>query len=66
MQLAAPHQAERDVSRLQRSACGRRMGGQISGDRNEDVPALVGIAPDGELPDSRLQHLVSMKARVFP
>ena len=42
------------------------MGGEISGDRNEDVPALVGVAPDGELPDSRFQHLVGMKARVFP
>src|SRR5271166_2998796 len=42
------------------------MGGEISGDRNEDVPALVGVAPDGELPDSRFQYLVSMKARVLP
>ena len=24
------------------------------------------FAPDGELPDSRLQHLVGMKARIFP
>ena len=66
MQIAAPHQAAGDVSRLQRRALGRRMGGEISGDRNEDVPALVGVLPDGELPDSRLQHLVGMKARVFP
>ena len=42
------------------------MGCEITGDRDEDVPALVGAAPDGELPDSRLQHLVGMKARVFP
>ena len=66
MQLSAPHQAPGDVGRLQRRALGRRMGGEISGIRNEDVPALVGVAPDGELPDSRLQHLVGMKARVFP
>ena len=42
------------------------MGGEISGDCNEDLPALVGVAPDGELPDSRFQYLVSMKARVLP
>ena len=66
MQLAAPHQAPGDVSGLQRSAFGWRMRGEIAGDRNEDVPALVGVAPDGELPDPRLQHLVGMEARVFP
>src|SRR5271165_2306778 len=42
------------------------MGGEISGDRNEDMPALVGVAPDGELPHSRFQCLVSVKARVLP
>src|SRR5271166_1364802 len=42
------------------------MGGKISGDRNEDLPALVGVAPDGELPDSRFQYLVGMKPRVLP
>src|SRR5271157_4595484 len=42
------------------------MGGEISGDRNEDVPALVGVAPDGELPDSGFQYLVGMKACVLP
>src|SRR5271165_178478 len=42
------------------------MGCEITGDRDEDVPALVGAAPDGELPDSRLQLLVGMEARVFP
>lgn len=66
MKLAAPHQAPGDVGRLQRRAFGRRMGGEIAGDRNEDVPALIGVAPHGELLDSRLQHLVGMKARVFP
>jgi hypothetical protein len=35
MKLAAPHQAPRDVGRLQRRAFGRRMGGEIAGDRNE-------------------------------
>ena len=52
MKLAASHQAAGDVCRLQRRAFGRRMGGEIAGDRNEDVPALVGVAPNGELPDS--------------
>ena len=66
MQISAPHQAAGDVSRLQRRALGWRMGGEISGDRNEDVPAFISIAPDCELPDSRLQHLVGMEARVFP
>ena len=42
------------------------MGGEITGAGNEDVPAVVGVAPDGELPDSRFQYLVSMKARVLP
>src|SRR5271165_5459698 len=42
------------------------MGGEISGDCNEDLPALVGVAPDGELPDSRFQYLVGMKAGVLP
>ena len=52
MKLAAPHQALGDFGRLQRRALGRRMGGEIARDRNEDVPALVGVLPDGELPDS--------------
>ena len=53
-------------ARLQRRAFGRRMGGEISGDRDEDVPALIGVAPKGELPDPRLQHLVRMEAGIFP
>jgi hypothetical protein len=40
------------------------MGCEITGNRNEDVPALVGVAPNGELPDSRLQHLLSIEALV--
>src|ERR1700722_20540439 len=42
------------------------MGGEISGDCNEDVPPLFSVAPDSELPDSRFQYLVGMKARVLP
>ena len=41
------------------------MGREIAGNRNEDVPALVGVAPYGELPDSRLQHLIGMEACIF-
>ena len=65
MQFAAPHQPPGDVGRLQRRAFGRRMRRQIAGSRNEDVAARVGIAPYGELPDSRLQHLIGVEACVF-
>ena len=41
------------------------MRGQIAGDRNEDVPGLVYVAPYCDLPDPRLQHLIRVEARVF-
>ena len=41
------------------------MSRKIAGNRNEDVPAFVGVAPHGELPDSRLQHLIGMEASIF-
>ena len=44
----------------------RSVGEWAAGDRDEDVPALVGVAPNGELPDPRLQHLVRMEAGIFP
>jgi hypothetical protein len=66
MQLSAPHQAPGDIGRLQRRALGWRMRGEIAGDCDEYAPALVGVAPDSELPDPRLQYLVSMEARIFP
>jgi hypothetical protein len=65
MQLAASHQAAGYVGRLPRRAFGWRMSRKIAGSRNEDVPAFVAVAPDGELPDRRLQHLIGMKARIF-
>jgi hypothetical protein len=65
MQLATAHRASGNVSRLQRRAFGRRMRRQITGDRNQDAPALVGVAPNGELSDPRFQHLVGMEARVL-
>ncbi len=66
MQISAPHQTPGDVSGLQRRALRRRMRREIAGDRDEDAPALIRVAPEGELPDPRLQHLVGMEARVFP
>ena len=41
------------------------MGGKIAGDRNQDVPTRVVVAPCGELPDSRLQHLICKEARIL-
>ena len=41
------------------------MGGKIAGNRDEDVPALVRVAPRAELPNSRLQHLIRMEACIF-
>ena len=38
---------------------------QIAGDRNQDMPALVGIAPNGELSDPRFQHLIGVEACVL-
>src|SRR6516164_936261 len=56
VQFSAPHQASGDVGRLKRRALGRRMGGEISGDRDENVPALVSVPPYRKLSNSRLQH----------
>jgi hypothetical protein len=66
MQLAAPYQTPGNIGRLQRRALGRRMRREIAGDRDEDAPAFIRVAPEGELPDPRLQHLVGVEARVFP
>ena len=41
------------------------MGRQIAGNRDEDVPALVRVAPRAELPDSRLQHLIRMETCIL-
>ena len=38
---------------------------QIAGDRNQNMLALVGIAPNGELSDPRFQHLIGMEAAVL-
>ena len=41
------------------------MGREIAGDGNEDVAALVGVAPYAKLPDAGLQHLIGVEARIF-
>ena len=41
------------------------MGRKIAGDRNEDVPTLIGVVPLGELSNCRLQHLIGMEACIF-
>src|SRR4029077_16149358 len=41
------------------------MGRQIAGNRDEDMPALVRVAPRAELLHSRLQHLIRMEACIF-
>ena len=66
MLLAAPHQAQGNIGRLQRRALGRRMRREIAGDRDEDAPAFIRVALEGELRDPRLQHLVGVEARIFP
>ena len=39
---------------------------EIAGDRDQDAPAFIRVAPEGELPDPRLQHLAGAEPRVFP
>ena len=41
------------------------MGSEITGDRNEDMLALVSIAPSKELPDAGFEHLIGVEACVF-
>lgn len=38
---------------------------EIAGNRDQDVPACVHVAPRAELPGSRLQHLICMEACIF-
>ena len=65
MELAAAQQALRDVGGLKRRALGRRMGGKVARDGDQDVPALLGVAPLAELPHARLEHLVGVEARIL-
>ena len=65
MKLSAAHQPTGYISRLQQRALGRKVGCQVPRDGNEDVPALVAIAPLVKLPHARLEHLVGVKAGIF-
>lgn len=65
MKLAAAQEPPRDVRRLQGGALGRRMGGEVAADRDQNAPALIGIAPLGELPNARLEHLIGVEARIL-
>ena len=61
MKLTAAHEPLGDVSRLQLGAFCGRVGSEIAGDSDEDMPALVGIAPLAELAHASVQHLVGME-----
>ena len=65
MKLTAAHEPPGDVGRLQFGAFRRRMGSEIAGDRDEDMPALVAIAPLTELSHAGVQHLVGMETCIL-
>jgi len=65
MKLTATHEPLCDVGRLQFGAFRRRMRSEKADDRDEDMPALVGIAPLAELPHAGVQHLVGMKTCIL-
>ena len=56
MKLSAAHQPTGYVGRLQQSTPGWEVGRQIPRNANEDMPALIAIAPLLELPHARLEH----------
>ena len=63
MKLTAAHEPAGDVGRLQLGTFRRRMSTEIAGDGDEDMPALVGIAPLAELPHAGVQTKTPKKAR---
>jgi hypothetical protein len=65
MKRTAAHEPPGDVGCLQLGAFRRRMGSEIAGDRDEDMPALVGIAPLAELPHAGVQRLVGMETCIL-
>jgi hypothetical protein len=65
MKLTAAHEPPGDVGRLQFGAFRGRMGSEIAGDGDEDMSALVGIAPLAKLPHAGVQHLVGMETCVL-
>ena len=66
MNLATAHQPTGYIGRLQQCALGWKVSPQIARGGNKDVSALVAVAPFPKLPHTRLEHLVSMKAGIFP
>ena len=66
MKLASPKQPPRNVGGLESGTLGRRVSRQVAGNRYENVPALVGVAPLTELTDPGFQHLIAVEACIFP
>ena len=65
MKFSAARQPTGYIGRLQQRALGWKVGRQIARDGNEDMPALVAIAPLVKLPHARLEHLVGVKASIL-
>ena len=65
MKFTAARQPTGYIGRLLQRALGREVGRQIPRDRNEDMPALVAIAPLLKLPHARLEHLIGMESRIL-
>ena len=65
MKLSAAHQPTGHVGRLQQSTLGWEVGRQIPCNGNEDMPALVAIAPLLELPHASLEHLIGVEPRIL-
>jgi hypothetical protein len=65
VQPAAAHEALGDVGGLEGASLGRRMGGEVARDCDQDVAALVGCAPFLVLAHACLKHLEGMEARVL-
>ena len=65
MELSTPQQAPGDVGGLEGRALGRRVCGQITRHGDQDVAALVGVAPFAELAYAGLEHLIGMEACIL-
>ena len=65
VQPAAAHEAPGDVGGLEGTSLGRRMGGEVARDGDQDMAALVGCAPFLVLAHARLEHLEGVEARVL-
>ena len=65
VQPAAAHEAPGDVGGLEGASLGRRVGGEVARDGDQDMAALVGCAPFLVLAHARLEHLEGVEARVL-